>query len=110
MSSDDKKKLKKLLLLLERRGFAVADNTGRKHLKYKITAPNGEGLVWVLGATPSDRRAWSNSTQVLRSWLHKCGYRDERHYLQIKSSLAVNTSADFSEIYEIIDELEQFGV
>jgi hypothetical protein len=99
MMGDDKKKLKKLLLLLEQRGFAVADNTGRKHLKYKITAPNGEGLVWVLGAT-----------QVLRSWLHKCGYRDERHYFQIKSSLAVNASADFSEIYEIIDELEQFGV
>jgi hypothetical protein len=107
MSSDDKKKLKKLLLLLERRGFAVADNTGRKHLKYKITAPNGEGLVWVLGATPSDRRAWSNSTQVLRSWLHKCGYRDERHYLQITSSLSTNALADCSEIYDIIDELEQ---
>ena len=107
MSSDHRKKLRELILLLEKRGFYVSDNTGRKHIKYKITAPNGEGLVWVLGATPSDRRAWSNSTQVLRSWLQQCGYRDERHYLQIKSSLAANAQADLAEIYDLIDDIEQ---
>jgi hypothetical protein len=109
MSSDQKKKLKELLLLLEKRGFNVSNNTGRKHLKYKITAPNGEGLLWVLGTTPSDRRAWSNSTQVLRSWLHQCGYRDERHYLQIKSPLVATAQEKLADVYDLIDEIEHLN-
>jgi hypothetical protein len=104
MSGEHRNKLRELFNLLKERGFAVADTTGKKHLKYKITAPTGEGFIWVLGTTPSDRRAWSNATQVLRGWLNQCGYSDERHYLRIAT--LKNTKVDFCEIYDIIDEIE----
>jgi hypothetical protein len=104
MSGEYRKKLRELFHLLRERGFHVVDQTGKKHLKYKISAPNGEGFVWVLGATPSDRRAWSNAIQVLRSWLSQCGYADERRYLRI--TISHSTKTDFGEIYDIIEEIE----
>jgi hypothetical protein len=107
MSSEHKKKLRELFHLLQERGFQVVDSTGKKHLKYKIIAPTGQGFVWVLGATPSDRRAWSNATQVLRGWLNQCGYTDERHYLRIATSRPAKV--DFARIFDIIDELENIG-
>jgi hypothetical protein len=88
---------------MKERGFSVTNATQKKHLKYKITAPNGQGIVWVLGATPSDRRAWLNATQTLRQWLSACGYPDERRYLRI-----VNTGPQEQfarQFHEILDEI-----
>ena len=96
--------LRELFKLMILRGFFVDDITGKKHLKYKITAPNGEEFTWVVGTTPSDRRAWLNSIGTLRRWIVNCGYQDERTHLRINFNSGSASKPD--PIIEFLIKLE----